>query len=151
MVKTSFAKTWKGSTSPGKQRKFRYNAPLHVRQKLMGTHLSPELRKKYGLRSIQVKKGDKVKIMRGKFRKKEGKVDLVNIKLEKVYVNGIEQIKKEGAKIGIPLNPSNLMIMELDLKDRKRKSKLERNSKSAKEEPKEKVVENNEKEMENKK
>ncbi|MBU0460164.1 MAG: 50S ribosomal protein L24 [Nanoarchaeota archaeon] len=125
MVKTSFVKSWNRSVQPRKQRKYRYNAPLHLKQKMLHVHLSPELRKKYGLRRVQVKKGDKVKVLRGQFKKREGKVEKVNLKQEKVFVTGIELIKKEGAKLTVPLNPTNLMITELNLNDKKRKLKLE--------------------------
>ena len=134
MVKNSFSTTWKKSTQPRKQRKYRYNAPLHVKQKIMHVHLSPELRKKYGFRNVQIKKGDKVKVLRGKFAKKEGKVEKVTLKQEKVYVTGIEIIKKEGSKLPVPLIHSNLMIIDLDLSDKKRKAKLENKLKTEKNE-----------------
>ena len=130
MVKNSFSKTWKKSTQPRKQRKYRYNAPLHIKQKTVHVHLSPDLRKKYGFRNVQIKKGDKIKVLRGKFAKKEGKVERVSLKQEKVYVTGIEVIKKEGTKLPVPLTPSNLMIIDLDLSDKKRKAKLESKTKS---------------------
>lgn len=140
----TFTISWKRSTQVRKQRKYRYNAPLHVKQKLMHVHLSPELRKKHGLRNVQVRSGDKVQILRGKFSKKQGKVDRINMKQEKVYVTGIEFSKKEGAKLLAPLNPSNLMIIELDLANRKRKAKMEKAS------PSEKVAKKEEKKVENK-
>ncbi len=125
MVKNIFSTTWKRSSQARKQRKYKYNAPLHLKQKMMHVHLSPELRKKYGLRNVQVRKGDKVKIMRGSFKGKEGKVERVNLKQENVYITGIEIIKKEGTKLLHPFTCSNLMIISLELNDRKRKKKLE--------------------------
>lgn len=125
MVKRKFSSTWLGSTQPRKQRKYRYNAPLHLQQKLVHTHLSPLLRKKYHLRSIQIRKGDKVKILRGQFKKKEGIAEQVILKRGVVFVNGMEIIKKDGGKILFPLSPSVLMITELELKDRRRREKLE--------------------------
>ena len=96
----------------------------------MRTHLSADLRKKYGFRNIQVKKGDTVKILRGQFKKKEGRIERVNIKQEKVFVTGIEFIKKDGAKVPVPINPSKIMLVELDLGDKKRKQKIESKSKA---------------------
>jgi large subunit ribosomal protein L24 len=121
----AFTTSWNRSTQVRKQRKYRYNAPLHIKQKLLSVHLSADLRKKYGARNITVRSGDKVKVMRGQFAKKEGKVDRINLKDEKVFIAGIEIVKKEGAKIGVGFNPSNLQILELDLSDKKRKEKLE--------------------------
>tara|TARA_Y100000031_G_C8022756_1_gene293346 strand:- start:16 stop:471 length:456 start_codon:yes stop_codon:yes gene_type:complete len=124
MVKASFSTGWKRSTQVRKQRKYRYNAPLHLRQKMLHVHLSADLRKKYAKRNVQVRTGDKVRVLRGQYSKKEGKVERVLLKKEKVYVTGIELIKKEGTKIPVGLNPSNLMIIDLNLADKKRKSKL---------------------------
>ncbi len=124
MVKQSFSVSWKRSVQVRKQRKYKYNAPLHVRQKMVHVHLARELREKYGLRNIQVRKNDKVKILRGKFKQKEGKVERVDLKREKVFVTGLEHIKKDGAKVLAAFVPSNLMILNLDLNDRKRKLKL---------------------------
>ena len=130
--KTTFAKSWKKSTQPRKQRMYRYNAPLHIKQKFMHVHLSPELRKKYSLRNTQLKKGDKVKIMRGQFRKKEGRVERISLKKEQVFITGIEKIKKEGTKLLVAFQPSNLMLTELNLDDKKRKQKLESKSQKSK-------------------
>lgn len=121
MAEKKFSTSWKSSTQPRKQRKYRYNAPLHVRQKLMHVHLSSELRKKYGTRAVQVRKGDKVKVMRGKFKKQEGKVERVNLKREQVYVAGLEYTKKNGTKVQVGFNPSNLMITVVDTNDKRRK------------------------------
>ncbi len=128
MNSTSFSTTWKGSIQPRKQRKYIYNAPLHVRQKLVHVHLSGELRQKHGTRSVQLRKGDKVKILRGQFAGKEGKVERLSLKRGKVFITGIEQIKKDGSKLPFPLQPSNLMITVLELQDKKRKQKLEKNN-----------------------
>ncbi len=124
MVKTSYSTSWKSSTQPRKQRKYNYNAPLHVKQKMMSVHLSPSLKKKYSLRNLQVKKGDKVSVLRGNFKKKEGTVERVNLKQGKVFISGIEIIKKDNSKQLLPFTPSNLMITVLDTKDKKRKSFL---------------------------
>lgn len=124
---------WKSSKKPGKQRKYRHNAPLHIKQELMGCHLSPELRKKYGVRAVQLRKGDKVKMLRGSFKKKTGKVDEVDLKNLKVSIAGIEINKKEGSKVKPYFHPSNLVITELDLSDKRRESKLKGKTKGKEE------------------
>src|SRR3989338_550460 len=118
MVNKIFSTAWKSSTRPRKQRKYVYNAPLHIRQKLVHVHLVKELRLKYGARSVQIHKGDKIKVMRGQFRKKEGKVDRVDLRRGVVFVSGMELIKKDGAKSLVPLKVSNLAIVELELSDK---------------------------------
>lgn len=91
----------------------------------MHTHLSKELRKKYSKRAIRLRTGDIVKVLRGQFRGKTGKVERLNLKKSKAYVENIQQIRKDGTKSFYPINPSNLMITSLDLVDKKRKNKLE--------------------------
>ena len=125
-MKQKFSKSWKSSKQPRKQRKYRYNAPLHVKQKFMKSHLSKELRKKYGKRNFSLKKGDKVKVMVGQFRKHEGKIDRVDLKKSKVYISSVEVVKKEGTKTTYPFSPSNLRLIELNLDDKMRRKMLER-------------------------
>ena len=72
-----------------------------------------------------MRKGDKVKILRGNFKGKTGVVERILSKKEKVYLNGIEVIKKDGTKQLVPLNASNLLITQLNMDDKKRKLKLE--------------------------
>lgn len=121
-----FSGAWKSSRKPRKQRKYRLNAPLHIKQKLVHSHLSKDLRKKYSRRSVSLRKGDKVKIMRGQFKKQEGKVDSISTKDTAVFVSGIEITKKDGTKRLVSFNPSNLMITELNLDDKQRQEILER-------------------------
>ena len=122
---TTFSTHWKQSVQPRKQRKYRYEAPLHIRQHWLHVHLSKELRQKYLRRNASVRKGDKVKVLRGQFRGKEGRVERINIKLSKVYVNGVEFIKADGSKKQHGLPAANLILTEIDLNDRFRKEKLE--------------------------
>lgn len=119
-MKQKFSTAWIGSKRPSKQRKYRAEAPIHLKRKLLSVNLSKELRKKHGMRNIEVIKGDTVKIMRGKFKKKQGKVTLVNTKLLKVFVDGIQVKKQDGSKSNIPIKATKLQIIELELKDKKR-------------------------------
>lgn len=125
-MKKKFSTSWKSSKQPRKQRKYRYNAPLHIKQKFLRSQLSKDLRKKHGVRNFRVRKGDKVKVTVGQFKKHEGKVDRVNIKNSKVYIEGVEVVKKDGTKTTRPFNPSNLMITEINLDDKFRRKKIER-------------------------
>ena len=112
------------SKQPRKQRFARYNAELHEKGKFLSINLIKDLRIKHKKRNIRVKKGDKVKIMRGNFKGKEGNVSKVDIKKERIYVEGIDLIKKDGTKIPKYFQASNLMIISLNLTDKKRKAKL---------------------------
>ena len=62
MVKQIFSTKWKSSKQVRKQRKYIYNLPLHLQNKLMSAHLEKSLRTKYGMRNIPVRKGDEVTI-----------------------------------------------------------------------------------------
>ncbi|RLE47350.1 50S ribosomal protein L24 [Candidatus Woesearchaeota archaeon] len=113
-------RSWKRSVQPRKQRAFVRNAPVNVRGNLMGAHLSKELREKFKFRSVRIRKGDKVRVMLGQFKNKIGKVERVDTKRKKVYITGVEQSKLDGSKALYPVHHSNVMIVELDLSDKRR-------------------------------
>jgi len=119
-MKKKFSTAWKASKQPRKQRKYLAKAPLHLKKKLVSVNLSKDLRKKHGRRNIPVKKNDIVKVMRGKFKKKQGKVLFVKLKMQKITVEGIQVKKLDGSKVNVNLRPSNLQIIELNLEDKKR-------------------------------
>ncbi|MEM2174567.1 MAG: 50S ribosomal protein L24 [Candidatus Micrarchaeia archaeon] len=98
---------------PRTQRKKRFSAPLHIRGKFVHSHLSKDLQKKIKKRSIRVRKGDKVKIVRGDFRGKEGKVVNVSLKKCKIFVEGVTRKKARGQEVLVPIDPSNVIIVEL--------------------------------------
>lgn len=124
-----WSKHWKSSKNPKKQRKYAYNAPLHVRHKFLSAHLSKELREKYKKRAFPVRKGDEVQIMKGKFKKKTGKIARVDLNKIKVYIDGITRKKVDGSEIQVPLHPSNLKIINLNLEDKERIKTLTRSVK----------------------
>jgi large subunit ribosomal protein L24 len=119
-MKQTFSNKWKSSTQTRKQRKYRYNAPLHIQSKFMGLHLSKELRKRYGTRSFVIRKGDEVKVLRGSFRGKTGKIGNVDIKKGRVTIDGLQNKKKDGTKINVYFNASNLIAISLNTDDKMR-------------------------------
>jgi large subunit ribosomal protein L24 len=123
-MKQEFSKSWKASKRPGKQRKYAANAPLHIKKKFASVNLSKELRQKYGTRNVPLRKGDTVKVMRGKFKGKQGKIIDMKLKILKVYIEGIQVKKRDGSKANIRFQPSNLQIIELNLDDKKRNKKF---------------------------
>lgn len=135
-MKQRFSTKWKASKQPRKQRKFIANAPLHLKRKMLSSNLSKPLREKHKIRNIELRKGDKVRIMRGKFKKKQGKIIELKTKLLKVYVEGIQVKKTDGSKVNVALRASNLQIIELNLDDKKRFKKLEVKEEKPKEEKK---------------
>jgi large subunit ribosomal protein L24 len=125
-MKKEFSKSWKKSRQPRKQRKYLAKAPLSLRKKLVSASLSKELRKKYGKKNIPLRAGDDVKIMRGSFKKRTGKVSKIDLKKLKIIIEGIQIKKQDGSKANVGMQPSNLQIIELNLEDSKRKKALER-------------------------
>lgn len=120
---------WRTSTRGSKQRKFKANAPSHIRHKMASAHLSKELRTKYARRSFPIRKGDTVQIQKGKFKGKKGKISEIDMRKFRVYVDGMTVTKKDGNKVNVPIVISDLMITELVLDDKMRIEAIGRNKK----------------------
>jgi large subunit ribosomal protein L24 len=92
----------------------------------MSVKLSGELREQYKRRSLPVKKGDTIKVMRGDFKDHEGKIEKVDLKNYRVMIEGMSVQKPDGNKVYHSVHPSNIMILELDLEDDERNEIIER-------------------------
>jgi len=125
-MKNEFSTSWLGSRQIRKQRKYRYNAPMHLKHKFLSAHLSKELKEKYGKRSLPLRKGDEVLVMRGSFADKKGKISLVDLTNSRVALEGIQRQKRDGAKVNAYFRPSALKILNLTLEDKERISALNR-------------------------
>ena len=112
--------------NPGKQRKKLFNAPAHIRHKLMAAPLSAELLAQRGVKALPVRKGDTVRIMRGDHKGFEGKVSRVDLKRYRVYIEGLTREKVDGTTVFVALHPSKIMIKTLNLDDKLRKAVLDR-------------------------
>ena len=121
-MKSKFSIKWLSSIQPRKQRKFRANAPLHIKGSFLSAKLSKELQAKQKTRSARVRAGDKVKILRGQFKGKTGAVDKVEVRNEKIFVAGAEIIKKDGGKVPYPIHASNVEITTLSQDKRRFKT-----------------------------
>jgi large subunit ribosomal protein L24 len=131
------------TSKPSKQRKMLFQAPDHIRYKHFAAPLAPELRKSYGTRSLPVRSGDTVRVMRGDHKGFEGKVARVDRRKFRIYVEGLTREKVDGSTVFVPIHPSKVMITKLNLDDKWRKKILERRKK----EVAEKVVEKPPKEI----
>jgi large subunit ribosomal protein L24 len=114
------------SHKPGKQRKALAEMPLHLRGKLLTARLSDELREKYGVKRLPVRKGDTVLVMRGDFQGAEGKVVKVDLKRVRIFIEGVQKKKADGTPVYVPIHPSKVMITKLDLSDKLRLKIVER-------------------------
>ena len=119
-------------TKPSKQRKMLFGAPAHIRHKLLAAHLSPDLRATHIAKSIPVRNGDTIRVMRGDHKGFEGKVSRIDLKKYRIYVEGLTREKVDGTTIFVPVHPSKLMITKLNLDDKWRKRILERKQKPQK-------------------
>jgi len=106
--------------NPGKQRKRVANAPLHVKGSFLGSHLSKDLRSKLKRRTLRVRTGDKVSIMRGNFAGFVGVVERVDLQNCNVFVAGVDRTKRDGSKARPGVHPSKIMIQELNATDKRR-------------------------------
>ncbi|MFH1631160.1 MAG: 50S ribosomal protein L24 [Candidatus Aenigmatarchaeota archaeon] len=126
-MKTKFSSTWNSSIQPRKQRKFRRNAPLHLKNKLLSATLDKKLRKELGIRSLPIRKGDGVVVMRGSSRGKTGSVVKVDLGIGKVYVDSVKMKKASGQEMDAPIDPSNIKITKPVMIDGRRiKKKIQK-------------------------
>lgn len=125
-MKAKFSTHWVASKKPRKQRKYKANAPFHIKHKFLNAQLSKSLREKYGKRSFPLRKGDDVLVMRGSFKKKKAKVISVNVKKTRVVLEGLQRTKKDGTKLNVYFHPSSLQIHSLTLDDKKRIAAISR-------------------------
>ena len=114
------------SSKPRKQRLFRLQAPAHARKAFAHSRISKDLIKKLGIkkRSIQVRKGDTVKVMTGSNKGKSGKVNKVETKHGVLLIENLTRRNAKGKELQIPIKTSNVYITDLDLNDKLRKQKL---------------------------
>ena len=118
------------SKQPRKQRKSLYDIEKHKRKQIMRARLSKELTKEHKKRNVTIVKGDTVKVVRGKFSGKTGKVTGVFLSGAKIGIEGITKKKPNGKEKPIPIQPSNVIITNLNLSDIKRKETIQRGMKS---------------------
>jgi large subunit ribosomal protein L24 len=112
-------------TKPTKQRKILYNAPAHVRHRLLAAHLSEGLIASHEVKSLPVRSGDTVRVMRGDHRGVEGKVTRVDLAKYRVYLEGLTREKVDGTTVFLAVHPSKVIITSLNLDDKWRKKILE--------------------------
>jgi len=115
------------STKAGKQRKARSEAPLHRKHRMVSAHLDATLIREYNVRSLPVRKGDTVKIIRGtkEIKATEAKVASVDLRNCKVVIEGVTIAKADDTQKRRPVDPSDIVITKLDLSDPWRRRKLD--------------------------
>src|SRR5205809_6318390 len=105
------------STQPRVQRKRAAHAPLHVKRILTSSHLAEEVHATANgrlPRALPVRKGDTVRVMRGGFRGREGKVVSVDRVHGTVAVEAITIEHVHETKAPRPLDASNSLSIRMD-------------------------------------
>ena len=103
------------------QRKRQLAAPSSIKRRLMSCHLSKTLRAEHKLRALPIKRGDEVKILKGKFKGRGGKVVQVYRRRNVIHVDKIQREKQNGQTVFCPIRPSYCVIEKLlNNKDRKK-------------------------------
>jgi large subunit ribosomal protein L24 len=108
------------SKKPSKTRSDYYNMPMHKRSKAIMGHLNEKLKKEIGARSVPIRKNDTVKIMRGEYKGKTGKITNVDRLSMKINVEKIVRKKSDGAEYEVAIDPSNVLLIEVEKNDQKR-------------------------------
>jgi len=106
-----------------------YQATNQFRGKQAGSHLSKQLRQKYGQRSVRILNGDTVKVIRGEFKGVDGKVVKVSTAKHTIAIEGIKKQKRKGDKIDVYIDSSNVVITNLNTDDKWRTARLEKKPK----------------------
>lgn len=102
-----------------------YAAPMHKKSKSVGANLSAELRSQYGRRSVRVRKGDSIKILRGEYKGVEGKINKVHTEEGRLEIEGVHREKVKGGKTPVLIHASNIVVVALNLDDKWRQSVLQ--------------------------
>jgi len=106
-------------SSRRKSRKAHYDAPSSVRRTIMSAPLSKELREKYNVRSMPIRKDDEVLVVRGSNKGREGKITSVYRLKYVVHIERVVKEKSSGQSVPLGVHPSKVVITKLKLdKDR---------------------------------
>ncbi|MBO3800273.1 MAG: 50S ribosomal protein L24 [Candidatus Brockarchaeota archaeon] len=103
----------------------------HLAYKSSSVHLSRELRAKYGFRSLPIRAGDRVLIIRGDYKGVEGDVSRVDRNRGRVYISGVYRENARGEQRLVPIPLSSIILVKIDEKDRWRQRIIGRKRKPA--------------------
>ncbi len=103
---------------PSKQRKKLYDAQGQSLRRLLAAPLSEELKIAQGRMSYPVRKGDTVKIVRGDYAGVEGKVNDVDTRGQRLFVEGVTREVTSGTSTNVSVHSSKVMITKLNLDDK---------------------------------
>merc|ERR1712072_189474 len=117
------------SSSRRKSRKAHFSAHSTARRKIMSAALSTELREKFKVRSMPIRKDDEVTVFSGTHKNRDGKVIQVYRKKYVIHIERISREKNNGATVSLGIHPSKVIITKLHM-DPDRTKLLERKNRS---------------------
>lgn len=108
------------------------HVPKHVRDAMICSSLADNLREQYTRKSVRVKKGDNVRVMRGEYSGIEGKIEKVNTQRGTLAIEGVQREKVRGGNVKVQIHASNVQIIGLNLEDKLRENRLRGNKSTEK-------------------
>ena len=115
-----------------KVRKAHFNATKEEKHVALSARLSKELQQTHGIKRLPIRRDDEVKVVRGKFKERNGKVVAVKLRSMRINVETVTVTKLSGATAFAPIHPSNVEITKLKM-DKHRKELIEKKKKSREE------------------
>jgi len=112
-------------SSRRKSRAAHFGAPSSVRRGHMSAPLSKELRDKYNVRSVPIRKEDEVLVVRGTHKGREGKVSSVYRLKYVIHIERLTRDKANGQSLPLGISPSQVVVTKLKL-DKQREELLDR-------------------------
>ncbi|CAD5212367.1 unnamed protein product [Bursaphelenchus okinawaensis] len=113
------------SSSARKSRKAHFQAPSHIRRRIMSAPLAKDLRTKHGVRSVPIRTDDEVTVTRGHYKGNSGRVMRVYRKKFVVHIDKITREKANGTTVHVGIHPSKVVVNKLKM-DKDRKDLLDR-------------------------
>ncbi|ELW56016.1 60S ribosomal protein L26 [Tupaia chinensis] len=100
------------TSNRSKNHKRHFNAPSHIRRKIMSSPLSKELRQKYNVRSMPLRE-DEVQVVRGHYKGQHiGKVVQVYRKKYVTYTERVQWEKANGTAVHVGIRPSKAVTID---------------------------------------
>ncbi len=110
--------------SPRRQRKAVYDADLFERRRRMTVPLSRELRRRFHRRSVALRKGDTVRVMKGSYLGREERVQRLDRRGYTVTLDNVTLKSGEEKLKPLPIRTNHLLIVRLNLADEWRREAL---------------------------
>lgn len=100
------------SKQPRKQRKALFNYKNHQRSKLLSTRVADFVREEYGIKTVPLRVGDDVRVVKGEFKDFEGEVIEITKDL-RAKIKEVTFDKADGTQFHPTIHISKLIITKL--------------------------------------